>query len=119
MYITYWQLKPLSWDQYYIDTLEKDLNSFFDLSVEEWIYQENANIYIEDSTQSWEVTNQIIFYLIEQGIEHLTISQDIKEKLIDNIYTNCLDSWFINSDVDHYTKDKQEQEYLQSFFDLI
>ena len=78
----YWDITIWTWDQKYLDELADKLNIDYD----------NAGIYIDEYTNSIDLTNQLFNYVLEEAIEQLDISQDNKEYLKTKICLNCLDS---------------------------
>ena len=78
----YWDITIWTLDKYYLDELSNKFNIDYD----------DAEIYIDESTNSIDLTNQLFNYVLEEAIEQLDISQDNKEYLKTKICLNCLDS---------------------------
>lgn len=115
MNLTYETFIIASGDQAYIDRIEQDINNFFDLEPYT-IYQWDAPLYISDNIASHDITNQIIYHLISEGIQHLDSPDTVKDILTESIYTNCLDSGL---DLDIDTIPEEYRDLVQSFKDIF
>lgn len=80
----YWNLVIWSLDQYKLN----ELSDLYDVDYYE------ADIYIDDNTDSASITNQLFYYVLSEAVYKLDIEEDSKQILIDSIYCNCLDSWY-------------------------
>ena len=104
-----WDLIIGELDKNFID----ELSNQFDINYHNFDFEENYD----------NLTNQIIYKIYEEKINSLSfewlrsqkIKDEIIEKLIDSIYTNCLDSG-INYDFDNccYDFNKKIATYLQN-----
>lgn len=103
MYATYWELviQPLD-----LDFIER-ISEVLDVDYYE------ADVYIERSKYTYiDITNQVISYVLTEGVLKHVKDLDDQEKLLDSIYLNCLDSGY-DIEPDELTEDGQA--YLKLF----
>lgn len=61
----------------------------------------------------WPIANAIIWALFEEIVYNNVEDEKDREKLINSIYTNCIDSWFdINEDE---LETRQAKEFIKNF----
>lgn len=90
-----------------------DMDYIERISESTWVDYYDAELYSLESEHPC-IANDIIYYIITQAIYNLDVSEESKDKLIDNIYCNCLDSW-IDIDADKFPK--KERGRIQDFID--
>lgn len=103
---TYSDIMIGSLDQSYIDRIADDTD----------IDYAPAPLYSLESDSPC-IANDIIRYIIEQSINNLDASEESKDILNDRIYTNCLDSGFINTDLDAFPE--SERQAIQSLMEIF
>lgn len=92
------QIAPL--DEKYLDGLTET----------RWIDRTDVEF---DRFWNWVITNAIIRALFEEIVMQNIDDEEDREKLIENIYTNCLDSRFdVNEDE---LKTSQAKEFIKNF----
>lgn len=104
--ITYWDIHIWSWDLRCIEQLEEALPN---------IDSSEAELY----SLEWDrpcIANDIIYHMQYNWANDLDISDKSKEKLIEAIYTNCIDSWF---DIDIKDFPKKERKIIQEFVNIF
>lgn len=92
MQATYWNIFIWSFDLAFIDKLE---DRAFDIYP--WLDLDSIEVY----PGNWPIANDIIYGIYYQVINSLNISDASKEKLLDWIFTNCIDS-SINFNIDDF-----------------
>ena len=108
----YWDITIWTWDQKYLDELADKLNIDYD----------NAGIYIDEYTNSIDLTNQLFNYVLEEAIEQLDIEEDNKEYLKTKICLNCLDSGIdipLEEVDDLIDGTDEEKEIIRDFIEKI
>lgn len=103
MYVTYWELiiQPLD-----LDFIER-ISDVLDVDYYE------ADVYIERSKYPYiDITNQVISYVLTEGVNKHVTNPDDQEKILDSIYVNALDSGY-DIEPDELTEDGQA--YLKLF----
>lgn len=96
----YYNLQNAPLDENYLDKLTET----------RWIDRTDVDFYWN---WNWVITNAIIRALFEEIVMQNVDDEEDREKLIDNIYTNCLDSRF---DIDEdELKTSQAKEFIQNF----
>lgn len=103
MYATYWELiiQPLD-----LDFIER-VSDVLDVDYYE------ADVYLEETKHPCiDITNQVISYVLTEGVNKHVTNPDDQEKLLDSIYINCLDSGY-DIQPDELTEDGQA--YLKLF----
>ena len=106
----YWDIIIGTLDQQYLDELADKLNiDYYD-----------AQIHIDENTNSSDITNQLFDYVLEEAIEQLEISEDNKDYLRSKIYLNCLDSGIdipIEEVDDLIDGDSKEKKIIKDFIE--
>lgn len=103
MYTTYWDIaiQPLD-----LDFIERVCDT---IGVEYY----DADVYLSaESLSRMSVTNQVISYVLTEGVNKHVTNTDDQEKLLDSIYVNCFDSGY-DIQPDELTEDGQA--YLKLF----
>ena len=103
MYATYWELviQPLD-----LDFIER-VSDVLDVDYYE------ADVYIERSKYPYiDITNQVISYVLTEGVLKHVKDSDDQEKLLDSIYVNALDSGY---DIETSELTEDGQAYLKLF----
>jgi len=106
----YWDMQIWSMDQAYIDKI----SDIYDIDY--------YDCEIEELCNGASLTNKLIYYILYEAVEKLFISNKNRQLLQDNIYCNCLDSWFMidSSNVDDIFKwtKKLEKNIIKEFLDM-
>lgn len=103
MHATYWELiiQPLD-----LDFIER-VSDILDIDYYE------ADVYIGETKHPYiDITNQVISYVLTEGVNKHVTNPDDQEKLLDSIYVNALDSGY-DIEPDELTEDGQA--YLKLF----
>lgn len=111
--VTRWDLHIWSLDEDYIDWLcdKYDIN-WYDADLTDIF--ENYSYY----EQRWSISARITNFIIERVLREIVYKEvddeDDREKLIESIYTNCIDSWFDISPANDL-KTKQARDFVRNF----
>ena len=100
---TYWDLIIAKNDQEFIDELMEKYN------IREW----DIELMLDWDMYWARFTNAVIFWIMVEIVNNNVENYDDKIKLIDSIYTNCLDSFF---DIDVDELETQEAKDLVENF---
>lgn len=100
---TYWDLIIAKNDQEFIDELMEKYN------IREW----DIELMLDWDMYWARFTNAVIFWIMVEIVNKNVENYDDKIKLIDSIYTNCLDSFF---DIDVDELETQEAKDLVENF---
>lgn len=103
---TYSDIMIGSLDKQYIDRIADETG----------IDETQAPLYSLESERPC-IANDIIYYIISEAVQALDISQESKDILNDRIYTNCIDSGFINTDLDAFPE--SEHPVIQSIMEIF
>lgn len=103
MVIRYWELRPLALDQKFIEKLENK----FDLD------SDDAEIEISEDEKNFDITNQIIYFLMDSAVniahENWFISYKWSELIRDSMNINYFDSYY---NIEPKDLPKKDREYF-------
>lgn len=101
---TYGDIHIWSLDLAYIERLENEFD------VDTW----DAELYSLENW--WVIANDIIYHIQVEAVNGLDIPQKYKDVLLENIYTNCIDSGF-NVNIEDFPK--KYRETIENFISLF
>lgn len=104
----YWDLIIWSLDKHYLDKL----SDLYDVDYYD------CELYFNNEINSWDLTNQLFYYVLSQAVYNLDISEETKEYLTEHIFINCLDSFYNLSDNYLLDINENDRETVEKFISL-